>query len=111
MTLLGETEDAKLLEIARAIPAVDCLLRPRIDVGVPQRAVVGRDRRDAAEDVKWARTVFDCTNEPLALRVVLAGRSVRGDLTWNMVLESGGLVVSKEITLDFHVELVRQSDR
>lgn len=28
-------------------------------------------------------------------------------LTWNMVLESGGLLVSKDITLELHVELVR----
>lgn len=30
------------------------------------------------------------------------------DITWNQVLESGGMVVSKEIDLEFHVELVRQ---
>ena len=30
------------------------------------------------------------------------------DLTWNMVLDSGGLLVSKEITLELHLELVRQ---
>lgn len=30
-------------------------------------------------------------------------------LTWNMVLESGGLLVSKEIGLELHVELVRES--
>ena len=29
------------------------------------------------------------------------------DLTWNMVLEAGGLLVSKEITLEIEVELVR----
>jgi polyisoprenoid-binding protein YceI len=29
-------------------------------------------------------------------------------LTWNMVLESGGLLVSKDITLELHVELLRQ---
>lgn len=28
-------------------------------------------------------------------------------LTWNMVLDSGGLLVSKEITLELHIELVR----
>lgn len=30
------------------------------------------------------------------------------DLTWNMVLESGGLLVSKEVAIEFHVELIRQ---
>lgn len=37
------------------------------------------------------------------------GRINREDwgLTWNMVLESGGLLVSKEIDLEVHVELVR----
>ena len=29
-------------------------------------------------------------------------------LTWNMVLEAGGLLVSKEITLEIDVELIRQ---
>jgi polyisoprenoid-binding protein YceI len=29
-------------------------------------------------------------------------------LTWNMVLEAGGLLVSKEITLEIEVELIRQ---
>ena len=29
-------------------------------------------------------------------------------LTWNMVLEAGGLLVSKRIQLDIEVELVRQ---
>jgi polyisoprenoid-binding protein YceI len=29
-------------------------------------------------------------------------------LTWNMILEAGGLLVSKEITLEIEVELVRQ---
>jgi polyisoprenoid-binding protein YceI len=31
------------------------------------------------------------------------------DLTWNMVLEAGGLLVSKEITLEIEVELIRQT--
>jgi len=45
------------------------------------------------------RVVFDAT-----------GQINREDwgLTWNMVLESGGLLVSKEITLELHVELVHQ---
>lgn len=30
-------------------------------------------------------------------------------LTWNMVLEAGGLLVSKEITLEIEVELIGQS--
>jgi polyisoprenoid-binding protein YceI len=30
------------------------------------------------------------------------------DLTWNMVLEAGGLLVSKQIRLEIEVELVRQ---
>lgn len=30
------------------------------------------------------------------------------DITWNMLLESGGLLVSKEIDLVLHVELIRQ---
>jgi polyisoprenoid-binding protein YceI len=30
-------------------------------------------------------------------------------LTWNMVLDTGGLLVSKEITLELHVELIRQT--
>ena len=39
------------------------------------------------------------------------GRINREDsgLTWNMVLDSGGLLVSKDITLELHVELVQQS--
>lgn len=45
-------------------------------------------------------------------RVVLdaAGRIDREDwgLTWNMPLETGGLLVSREIDLDLHVELIRQ---
>jgi polyisoprenoid-binding protein YceI len=28
-------------------------------------------------------------------------------LTWNMALEAGGLLVSKDITLEFQLELVR----
>jgi polyisoprenoid-binding protein YceI len=38
------------------------------------------------------------------------GRIDRGDwgLTWNMVLDSGGLLVSREIDLELHVELIRQ---
>lgn len=31
-------------------------------------------------------------------------------LTWNMLLEAGGLLVSKEIRLEIEVELVRESD-
>lgn len=31
------------------------------------------------------------------------------DLTWNMPLEQGGLLVSKEIQLELHVELIRQN--
>lgn len=30
-------------------------------------------------------------------------------LTWNMALETGGLLVSKEITIELHVELVREN--
>jgi polyisoprenoid-binding protein YceI len=30
-------------------------------------------------------------------------------LTWNMLLDAGGLLVSKEITLEIEVELIRQS--
>lgn len=30
------------------------------------------------------------------------------DITWNMVLEAGGLLVSKDVTLEIEVELVRQ---
>jgi hypothetical protein len=30
-------------------------------------------------------------------------------LTWNMVLDSGGLLVSKEIRLEIEVEAVRQT--
>lgn len=30
------------------------------------------------------------------------------DLTWNQVLETGGLLVSKEIHLEMHVELIRE---
>ncbi|MFZ4519366.1 MAG: YceI family protein [Microthrixaceae bacterium] len=29
-------------------------------------------------------------------------------LTWNMLLDAGGLLVSKEITLELEVELIRQ---
>lgn len=29
------------------------------------------------------------------------------DLTWNMVLDSGGVLVSKDIALELHVELIR----
>jgi len=40
------------------------------------------------------------------------GRIDREDwgLTWNMLLEAGGLLVSKEITLEIEVELIRQPD-
>ena len=31
-------------------------------------------------------------------------------LTWNMVLEAGGLLVSKEITLEIEVELIRRDE-
>jgi len=39
------------------------------------------------------------------------GRINREDwgLTWNMVLDSGGLLVSKDIALELHVELIRQT--
>ena len=51
---------------------------------------------------RWGaeRAVFDAT-----------GHINREDwgLTWNMVLDSGGLLVSKDITLELHVELVQQS--
>ena len=30
-------------------------------------------------------------------------------LTWNLLLEAGGLLVSKEITLEIEVELIRQT--
>ena len=30
-------------------------------------------------------------------------------LTWNMLLDAGGLLVSKEIRLEIEVELVRQT--
>ena len=45
------------------------------------------------------RVVFDAT-----------GRINREDwgLTWNMVLDSGGVLVSKDIALELHVELIRQ---
>ncbi len=45
------------------------------------------------------RAVFDAT-----------GRIDREDwgLTWNIVLEAGGVVVSKQIDLEFHVELIRE---
>lgn len=40
-----------------------------------------------------------------------SGRINREDwgLTWNMILETGGVVVSKEIALEFHVELVQEN--
>ncbi len=40
-----------------------------------------------------------------------AGRINREDwgLTWNMLLETGGLLVSKEISIDIDVELVRRT--
>ena len=31
------------------------------------------------------------------------------NLTWNMALEAGGLLVSKDVHLELHVELIRQS--
>lgn len=39
-----------------------------------------------------------------------AGKIDREDwgLTWNMALETGGVLVSREIHLEFHLELVRQ---
>lgn len=39
-----------------------------------------------------------------------SGRINREDwgLTWNMVLEAGGLLVSKDIALEIHAELIRQ---
>ncbi len=39
-----------------------------------------------------------------------SGRIDREDwgLTWNIVLEAGGVVVSKQIELEFHVELIRR---
>ena len=42
-------------------------------------------------------------------RVQRRGRINREDwgLTWNMLLEAGGLLVSKEITLEIDVELIR----
>ena len=44
-------------------------------------------------------------------RAVFSGRTTlnREDwgLTWNMLLEAGGLLVSKEIKLEIEVELVR----
>ncbi len=45
------------------------------------------------------RVVFEAT-----------GRIDREDwgLTWNMVLEAGGVIVSKEIDLEVHVELIRE---
>ena len=66
-------------------------------------------------------------SQPVSLRVELVGQATdpwgneravfsasgrinREDwgLTWNMVLETGGLLVSKEITLEIEVELIRQ---
>ncbi len=39
-----------------------------------------------------------------------AGKINREDwgLTWNLVLDTGGVVVSKEISLELHVELIRE---
>lgn len=31
------------------------------------------------------------------------------ELTWNMALETGGLLVSREVKLELHVELIRQT--
>jgi hypothetical protein len=31
-----------------------------------------------------------------------------GGLTWNMALETGGFLVSQEIQLELHVELIRE---
>ncbi len=41
-----------------------------------------------------------------------SGRIDREDwgLTWNMVLEAGGVLVSKQIDLEFHVELIREPE-
>src|SRR5918999_478212 len=79
VTLLGETKDAELLEVARAVAAVDCLLGPLVDVGVPQRAVIGGDRRNPTEDVERAEAILDGAVQPLALWVVLARGAVGCD--------------------------------
>src|SRR5262249_2200763 len=50
--LLDQPQDLEFLGDAGAIALVDRLLRPLAEVDVPDRAVVGGDRRDTAEDVE-----------------------------------------------------------
>ena len=60
-------------------------------------------------DVTYLGAVVDpWDNERASLTA--SGRINREDwaIAWNMILESGGLVVSKEIDLELHVELIRQ---
>ncbi len=66
--------------------------------------------RPVTLDVVYVGSVRDPWDNDRAV-FEAAGRINREDwgLTWNIVLESGGLVVSKEIALELHVELIRET--
>jgi polyisoprenoid-binding protein YceI len=78
--------------------------RARIDGELTIKEVTRRVTLDAE---LLGATVDPWGNERLVLSA--RGRINREDwgLTWNVVLEAGGLLVSKEITLEIEVELIR----
>src|SRR5215204_305355 len=77
--LLRQPEDLKLLGHAGAIAIVDRFLRPLPEVDVPERAVVGGDAGDTAEDVERSPPLPEQRRvEPLTLGVTRAGGTVYG---------------------------------
>src|SRR5687767_5099848 len=69
---LDNAEDLELFSELRAIAGVDGLLRPLVEIGVPHRAVVERDRRNATEYVVRTEAVGQRSEQALALRVIAA---------------------------------------
>jgi polyisoprenoid-binding protein YceI len=60
----------------------------------------------AVEYLGYARDPWD--NERLVFSATATINREDWGLTWNMVLDSGGLLVSKQILLEIEVELIRQ---
>src|SRR5439155_1671163 len=65
-------QNAELLGQKTAIALVDCISDPLIDVGVPHRAVIAGDRRNAAERIVRPMPVQQGSGQALTLRIVAA---------------------------------------
>src|SRR6266478_2785051 len=63
-------QNAELLGQKTAIALVDCILGPLIEVGVPHRAVIAGDRRNAAKRIVRPMPVQQGSGQALTLRIV-----------------------------------------